>query len=108
MSQPHSHGNQNDEKKQGYYTGDIHYQFVEEHHVPGNVKVILRTFWILLFVSMGEVGIAFRSISKDILLVVFVVLTIVIEYFIIGDKGNGKGNFQVIFVKQKLPYRHTY
>lgn len=84
MSQPNTQGSQHQEKKHGYYTGDIHNQFVEEHHDPGNVKVIWRTFWILLFVTMGEVGIAFTSISRDILLVVFIALTIVKAYFIIA------------------------
>lgn len=84
MADHHNHGDQHDDKQHGYYTGDIHNQFVEEHHDPGNVKVIWRTFWILLFVTMGEVGIAFTSISRDILLVVFIVLTIVKAYFIIA------------------------
>jgi len=83
MSQ-HQQENQHEEKKHGYYTGDIHNQFVEEHHDPGNVKVIWKTFWILLVVTMAEVGIAFTPISKDILLVIFIVLTIVKAYFIVA------------------------
>lgn len=67
----------------GYYTGDIHNQYVEEHHDPRARKIIWRTFWILLFVTIFEVGIALTSISKDILLWVFVILTIVKAGYIV-------------------------
>jgi cytochrome c oxidase subunit 4 len=68
----------------GYYTGDIHNQFVPEHYDPKNRSVIWRTFWILLIVTIFEVGIAFTSIPKDILMIIFIVLTIVKAYFIIA------------------------
>jgi cytochrome c oxidase subunit 4 len=68
----------------GYYTGDIHNQFVPEHYDPKNRSVIWRTFWILLLITIFEVGIAFTSISKDILLVIFIALTIVKAYFIVA------------------------
>lgn len=68
----------------GYYTGDIHNQFVEEHYDPKNRSVIWRTFWILLVITLFEVGIAFTSISKSILLVTFIVLTLVKAYFIVA------------------------
>lgn len=70
--------------KHGYYTGDIHNQFVPEHYDPKNRSVIWRTFWILLFITIFEVGIAFTSISKDILLIIFIALTIVKAYFIVA------------------------
>ncbi|MFN5248231.1 MAG: cytochrome C oxidase subunit IV family protein, partial [Bacteroidota bacterium] len=65
-------------------TGDIHNQVIEEHHDPKNVSVIWRTFWILLGVTVFEVGIAFTSIPRDILLIIFVVLTIVKAYYIVA------------------------
>jgi cytochrome c oxidase subunit IV len=68
----------------GYYTGDIHNQYVEEHFDPGNKKVIWRTFWILLIVTIFEVGIAFTSIPHHILVMIFIVLTIVKAYFIVA------------------------
>lgn len=80
----HSNDNNHDDKKHGYYTGDIHNQFIEEHHDPKNVSIIWRTFWILLGVTLFEVGIAFTAIPKDILLVIFLVLTIVKAYYIVA------------------------
>lgn len=77
-------GDQHEEKLHGYYTGDIHNQFVEEHRVKDSVKLIWRTFWILLVITIFEVGIAFTSIPHDILIVVFIVLTIVKAYFIVA------------------------
>lgn len=76
MSDNHEHG--------GYYTGDIHNQYVEEHRDPKSKKVIWRTFWILLFITLFEVGIAFSSISKMVLMFIFIVLTIVKAYFIVA------------------------
>lgn len=84
MSEQQHHGGNQEEKKHGYYTGDVHNQFVEEHHDPKNVKVIWKTFWILLLVTMFEVGIAFTSIPRDILIVTFIVLTIVKAYYIVA------------------------
>ena len=68
----------------GYYTGDIHNQFIEEHVDPKNKKIIWRTFWILLIVTIFEVAIAFTSLNKDLLMVIFIVLTIVKAYFIVA------------------------
>ena len=68
----------------GYYTGDIHNQYIEEHYDPKNKSVIWRTFWILLVVTIFEVGIAFTSLSKQLLMIVFIVLTIVKAYFIVA------------------------
>ncbi len=84
MSDQNHNEHKGDGKKHGYYTGDIHNQFVEEHHVPNSVKIIWKTFWILLVVTMFEVGIAFSPLSKDILLLIFIVLTIVKAYYIIA------------------------
>lgn len=73
-----------DSKEQhGYYTGDIHNQFVEEHVDPKGKKVIWRTFWILLFITVFEVGISFTGLSKELLLFVFITLTVVKAYFIV-------------------------
>jgi cytochrome c oxidase subunit IV len=81
----HQHNEEkHDDKKHGYYTGDIHNQFVEENHVANSVGLIWRTFWILLAITIFEVGIAFTSIPHNILIVVFIVLTIVKAYYIIA------------------------
>jgi cytochrome c oxidase subunit IV len=65
-------------------TGDIHNQVVEDHHHDSSTKEIWRTFWILLIITVFEVGIAFTSISKEILKITFIVLTIVKAYFIVA------------------------
>jgi cytochrome c oxidase subunit IV len=71
-------------KQHGYYTGDIHNQFVPEHYDPKNRSVIWRTFWILLLITVFEVAIAFTSISPSVLMIIFIVLTIVKAYFIVA------------------------
>lgn len=76
-SDNHSHSH-------GYYTGDIHNQFVPEHYDPKNRAVIWRTFWILLFITIFEVGIAFTSIPKSVLMIIFIALTLVKAYFIVA------------------------
>ncbi len=54
-------------------------------HPPAlNTKMIWRVFWILLAITIFEVAISFTGISKDILLVTFLTLTIVKAYFIVG------------------------
>lgn len=84
MADLHHSEEKHDEKKHGYYTGDIHNQFVEEHHVSNATGVIWRTFWILLAITIFEVGIAFTSIPHQILIVIFIVLTVVKAYFIVA------------------------
>jgi len=74
----------NSDHPKGYYTGDIHNQFVEEHQVPNNVKIIWKTFWILLGITIFEVGIAFTSIPHHILILLFITLTIVKAYYIVA------------------------
>ncbi|HEX5001240.1 MAG TPA: cytochrome C oxidase subunit IV family protein [Bacteroidia bacterium] len=74
----------NSDHPKGYYTGDIHNQFIEEHHVPNNVKIIWKTFWILLGITIFEVGIAFTSIPHHILILLFITLTIVKAYYIVA------------------------
>lgn len=68
----------------GYYTGDIHNQFVDEHYDPNSKKIIWRTFWILLIATIVEVAIAFTSINKDVLQWIFVGLTIFKAAYIVG------------------------
>jgi len=68
---------------------DIHHEHVsheseEKAHSALNTKVIWKVFWILLLVTIFEVGISFTPISKDILLYTFIVLTIVKAYYIVG------------------------
>ena len=79
----HHHGEKHDDKLHGYYTGDIHNQFVEEHKVENSTKIIWKTFWILLIVTMMEVGIAFTSIPHQILIYIFIGLTLVKAYYIV-------------------------
>ena len=67
------HNNDKHDSKHGYYTGDIHNQFVEEHHQSNSVSSIWKTFWILLVITLFEVGIAFTSIPHSILIVIFIV-----------------------------------
>jgi|SRR6185436_7498346 len=67
----------------GYYTGDIHNQFVEEHETPNAKKVIWRTFWILLIITIFEVAISFAPLNKDLLQWTFVTLTIVKAGYIV-------------------------
>lgn len=83
MSDHHNHDEHKD-KLPGYYTGDIHNQFVEEHIVENSTKLIWKTFWILLAITIFEVGIAFTSIPHNILIVVFIFLTIVKAYYIVA------------------------
>ena len=71
------------------YSTDIHHERIsheseDKAHTGLNTKVIWRVFWILLCVTVFEVGISFTSIPKTILLYTFVVLTIVKAYFIVG------------------------
>jgi len=73
-----------DHKPSGYFTGDIHNQYVEEHEMPNAKKVIWRTFWILLIITVFEVAIAFSSLNKELLQWIFVTLTIVKAGFIVG------------------------
>lgn len=80
----HSHDDKHDNKKHGYYTGDIHNQFVEEHHLENSKSLIWRTFWILLAITIFEVGIAFTSIPHSILIIIFIVLTIVKAFYIVA------------------------
>lgn len=68
----------------GYYTGDIHNEFVEEHVDPKGKAVIWRTFWILLVITLFEVGIAFTDIAHNILVSIFIALTLVKAYFIVA------------------------
>lgn len=70
-------------EKHGYYTGDIHNEFIEEHHDPKARKTIWKTFWILLIVTLFEVGIAFTSIPHNILILIFISLTLVKAGYIV-------------------------
>jgi cytochrome c oxidase subunit IV len=68
---------------------DIHHEHVshaseEKAHSALNTKMIWRVFWILLGVTIFEVGISFTSIPQGILLWTFIVLTLVKAYFIVG------------------------
>ncbi|MEI6815649.1 MAG: cytochrome C oxidase subunit IV family protein [Bacteroidota bacterium] len=47
-------------------------------------KLIWKTFWILLLITVGEIFIAFTSIPHGVLKLIFISLTIVKAYFIVG------------------------
>ena len=63
-----------------------HTATAEGGHEHGSLttKLIWKVFWILLGVTLFEVGIAFTSIPKNILMYTFIVLTIVKSYYIVG------------------------
>lgn len=68
---------------------DIHHEHVshaseEKAHSALNTKVIWKVFWILLGVTIFEVGISFTGLSKEVLLYTFIALTIVKAYYIVG------------------------
>ena len=72
-----------------FVSPDIHHEHVshesaEKAHSGLNTKVIWKVFWILLVITMFEVGISFTSIPKHILLYIFVGLTLVKAYYIVG------------------------
>lgn len=103
MSSNHdSHNNNNDQH--GYYTGDIHNQFVEEHVDPNSKKMIWRTFWILLLVTVFEVGISFTGISKEVLLWIFITLTVVKAYFIVYFFMHLKHEWKALQYSIILPF----
>src|SRR4051812_20914348 len=70
--------------KHGYYTGDIHNQFIEEHYDPKNKGLIFRTLAILVVLTLVELFIPFSSISHNVLIIIFIALTIVKAYFIVA------------------------
>ncbi len=86
-------------ESKGYYTGDIHNQFVEEHETPNAKKVIWRTFWILLIITIFEVGISFTALNKEVLQWTFVVLTIVKAGYIVG--------FFMHLLHEKFTFKYT-
>ena len=72
-----------------FVSQDIHHEHVsheseEKAHSALNTKMIWRVFWILLGVTIFEVGISFTGISKTVLLYTFIGLTIVKAYYIVG------------------------
>jgi cytochrome c oxidase subunit 4 len=71
-----------------FISPDIHHERIslKSHdvaHAGLNTKVIWKVFWILLAVTVFEVGISFTSIPKSILLYVFVGLTIFKAFYIV-------------------------
>ena len=96
--------NHNKNETHGYYTGDIHNQFVEEHVDPKGKATIWRTFWILLIITVFEVGIAFTSIPKNILLYIFIILTVVKAYFIVFFFMHLKGEWKALQYAIILPF----
>jgi cytochrome c oxidase subunit IV len=71
------------EHTQSHTTHDAHHMHVEHTH-GGSTKTIWKTFWILLFITVFEVGIAFTGLPKVLLKWTFILLTIVKSYYIVG------------------------
>lgn len=68
---------------------DIHHEAIshaseDKAHSALNTKVIWKVFWILLGVTIFEVAIAFTSLSPTLLMYIFIALTIVKSYYIVG------------------------
>jgi len=69
---------------------DIHHEHIshdaiEKAHSGLNTKVIWKVFWILLGITIFEVGIAFvTAIPHEILIYTYVFLTLVKAYYIVG------------------------
>lgn len=59
-------------------------EIYDHNHAPLSTKTIWKVFWILLAVTLFEVGISFAGIGKTILLTIFVILTIVKSFYIVG------------------------
>jgi cytochrome c oxidase subunit IV len=80
-------------EEHGYYTGDVHNQFVPEHRDPKAVGKIWKTFWILLIATAVEVGIGLIAdkFDRNLLIIIFVVLTIFKAYFIVAIFMHLKG-----------------
>ena len=71
-----------------FVSPDIHHEHIshdaaERAHSGLNTKVIWKVFWILLGVTIFEVGISFTPVPKTVLLYTFVALTIVKAYYIV-------------------------
>ncbi|MBT8196153.1 MAG: cytochrome C oxidase subunit IV family protein [Bacteroidia bacterium] len=80
-------------EEHGYYTGDVHNQFVPEHHDPKGVSKIWKTFWILLIATAVEVaiGVYASAFPRTLLIWIFVVLTIFKAYYIVAVFMHLKG-----------------
>ncbi len=65
---------------------DLHHTATADHHEHGSLstKLIWKVFWILLAVTIFEVAISFTGLSKELLMLTFIVLTIVKSYYIVG------------------------
>src|SRR5438874_13225286 len=68
---------------------DIHHEHISHDAIEKansglNTKVIWKVFWILLGITIFEVGISFTAIPKHYLLYIFVGLTLVKAYYIVG------------------------
>ena len=85
-------------------TGDIHNQVVEDHHHETSTKAIWTTFWILLIITLFEVGIAFTSIPMSILKWIFIGLTIVKAYFIVFNFMHLKHEAKILRWVILLPF----
>ena len=84
---------------------DIHHEHVshaseEKAHSALNKKLIWRGFWILLIITLFEVGISFTGIPHTILIWTFVALTLVKAYYIVGFFMHLK--FEAIAAKYSL------
>lgn len=56
----------------------------DSHNGTQMRKSIWKTFWILLGITIFEVGIAFSPLPHQVLKLIFIALTIVKAYYIVG------------------------
>ncbi|MBP6334776.1 MAG: cytochrome C oxidase subunit IV family protein [Bacteroidia bacterium] len=68
---------------------DVHHEVIshesqDKAHSGLNTKMIWKVFWILLGITIFEVGISFTPIPDAILLWTFITLTLVKAYYIVG------------------------
>jgi len=93
-------------EEHGYYTGDVHNQFVPEHRDPKAVSKIWKTFWILLIATAVEVaiGVYANLFDRNLLIAIFVVLTIFKAYYIVAIFMHLKGEASSMKYSIILPF----
>ena len=78
----------------------MYHTLLKRKRTVPSTKLIWRVFWILLFITLFEVGISFTGIPHTILIWTFVALTLVKAYYIVGFFMHLK--FEAIAAKYSL------
>jgi cytochrome c oxidase subunit IV len=68
-----------------------------------NTKLIWRTFWILLFVTALEFVIAFTFPNNWLRVSIFVIMTLVKAFYIVGEFMHLKGEVKMLIWSIVLP-----